>query len=113
VVDAVIKPSLRWRIVSISCWVCRLSGDENDADDNDGDGLEEGVGLRETVTDEGTEDDSNWPAPSGALKLEFRYERAVLDGGGGVAACEREVEGKYVEGLGSACNGIERAKRAK
>jgi len=89
VVDAVIKPSLRWRTVSISCWVCGLTGDENDADDADGDGLEEGVGLRETVADEGTEDDPDWPAPSGALEPELRYERAVLDEGGGVAVCER------------------------
>lgn len=61
-VDAVIKPSLRWRIVSISCWVCGLTGDENDVD---GDGLEEGVGLREAVADEETEE------------------------GGGVSVCER------------------------
>jgi hypothetical protein len=111
VVDAVIKPSLRWRTVSISCWVCGLTGDENDADDNDGDGLEECVGLRETVADEGTEDDPDWPARFGALEPELRYERAVLE-----EEAERawvEGKGEDVEGPRSARGGIEKARLAK
>jgi hypothetical protein len=35
VAEAVIKPSLRWRTVSISCWVCGLVGDGDEADEED------------------------------------------------------------------------------
>ena len=72
--------------MSISCWVCGLTGDENDAD---GDGLEGGVGLREAVADEKTEDDPDWSATSRALEPELGYERAILEAEGGEAVCER------------------------
>jgi hypothetical protein len=52
-----IKPSLRWRTVSISRWVCELTGDANGAIDNDRDVLEKGVELEETIADSGTEED--------------------------------------------------------
>jgi hypothetical protein len=57
VTDAVIKPSLRWRTVSISGWFCGLTGDADGANDEDGDGMEEGVELGVNVANEGTEED--------------------------------------------------------
>jgi hypothetical protein len=57
VTDAVIKPSLRWRTVSISDWFCVLTGDADGENDEDGDGMEEGVELGVSVANEGTEED--------------------------------------------------------
>jgi len=76
--------------VSISCWVCGFTRDGNGVDD--GGGLEEGVELRDMVTDEGNDvDDWDWLTEQGS------------------------VEGKRegVEGLRSADGVRERARVAK
>lgn len=79
VADAVIKPSLRWRTVLISCWVCWLTGDGTGVDGNGG--LGEGVELLDSVEDEGTEevDDPNCSATLGISELGGELGRAVAE----------------------------------
>jgi hypothetical protein len=58
VTDAVIKASLRWRIMSIgSDWFCVLTADAMGANDEVGDGTAESIALEVAVINEGTEED--------------------------------------------------------
>jgi len=98
--------------VSISCWVCGFTRDGNGVDD--GGGLEEGVELRDMVTDEGNEvDDWDWLTIFGALGPDV--EAVEEEGVRGVVCEQGSVDGKRegVEGLRSADGVRERARVAK
>lgn len=66
--------------MSISCWVCWLTGDGTGVDGDGDGGLGEGVELLDTVEDEGTEevDDPDCSLASGISEPLGELGRAVV-----------------------------------